>query len=83
MDNYLNLFSMVNNSDREIAEVIKALETEELKDLDNQIKKEFTEKKLFFVAMTTEEELIGIQLVSQYLRLISLIGFELLEREEK
>ena len=37
---------------------------------------------LFFVSMTKEEDIIIIQIVSQYLRLISLIGLELLEREK-
>lgn len=78
---YLNLFSIADDSDSEISEKIKGLETEVLKNLDNQIKKEFKEKNLFFAGLTKEEELIGIQLVSQYLRLISLIGLELLERE--
>lgn len=82
MDSYSEIFNIADYSDSEISEVLKDVETEELKDLDNQLKKEFKEKEYFFDGLTKEEEeLIGMQIVSQYLRLISLIGLELLERE--
>lgn len=83
MDNYLKLFSLADASDSEITEGLKGVETEKLKELDNQLKKEFKEKEYFFDGLTKEEqEFIGMQIVSQYLRLISLIGLELLEREK-
>lgn len=44
MDNYLKLFYIADESDSKITDVIKDIETEELKILDNQIKKEFKEK---------------------------------------
>lgn len=83
MDNYLKLFSLADASDSEITEGLKGVEAEKLKELDNQLKKEFKEKEYFFDDLTKEEqEFIGMQIVSQYLRLISLIGLELLEREK-
>ena len=82
MDKYLELFSLADASDSEITEVLKEIQTQTLKNLDAWLKKEFKEKDFFFVSMTKEEELIRIQIVSQYLRLISLIGLELLEREK-
>lgn len=82
MDKYLELFNLAEVRDSEITEVLKEIQTEALKELDNHLKKEFKEMNFFFVSMTKEEELIRIQIVSQYLRLISLIGLELLEREK-
>lgn len=82
MEEYLNLFCVADVSDSEITEVLKEIQTEPLKDLDLWLKKEFNEKKFIFAGLTKEEELTGIQIVSQYLRLISLIGLELLEREK-
>ena len=82
MDKYLELFNLADASDSEITEVLKEIQTEPLKNLDDWLKKEFIEKNFFFVSTAKEEELIRIQIVSQYLRLISLIGLELLEREK-
>lgn len=82
MDKYLELFNLAAVSDSEITEVLKEIQTEALKELDNHLKKEFKEMNFFFVSMTKEEDIIKIQIVSQYLRLISLIGLELLEREK-
>ena len=83
MDKYLELFYLADVRDSDITETLKEIETVSLKELDNYLKKEFKEKNFFFVSMTKEEELIRIQIVSQYLRLISLIGLELLERERE
>lgn len=82
MDEYLKLFSIVDCSDSEISEELKDVETEILKELDNLLKKEFKEKNFVFDDISNEEGLISIQIASQYFRLISLIGLELLEREK-
>ena len=82
MDNYLNIFCIADDSSTEIAEALKEISTAELKKLDERLKKDFQEMNFFFVSLTKEHELITVQLVSQYLRLISLIGLELLEREK-
>ena len=82
MDEYFTLFCIAYDKDNEITDVIKSIDTTVLKELDKQLKKEFQEKNFFCVGLTKEEELIGIQLTSQYLTLISLIGLELLEREK-
>lgn len=81
MDIYLELFSFADDSDSEITESLKEIQTESLKKLDNQLKKEFKEKNFVFDDISNEEGLISIQIASQYFRLISLIGLELLERE--
>lgn len=81
MDKYLELFTLADVSDSEITEVLKEIQTEPLKNLYEWLKKEFKEKDFDF-GDTSKEVLISIQLVSQYYRLISLIGLELLEREK-
>ena len=81
MDKYLELFSLADVSDSDITEVLKEIPTESLKELNNHLKKEFKEKDFDF-GDTPKEVLISLQLVSQYYRLISLIGLELLKREK-
>ena len=82
MDNYLNLFALADVSDSDITETLKEIETVSLKELNNYLKKEYKDKNFVYVDISNEEGLISIQIVSQYLRLISLIGLELLEREK-
>ena len=81
MDKYLELFYLADVSDSDITETLKEIETVSLKELDNYLKKEFKEKDFDF-GDTSKEVLISLQLASQYYRLISLIGLELLEREK-
>ena len=81
MDNYLEVFYLADVSDSDITEVLKEIQTEQLIELDNHLKKELKEKDFDF-GDTSKEVLISMQLVSQYYRLISLIGLELLEREK-
>lgn len=82
MDEYLTLFCIADECDNEISDVLKNLETNALKVLVNQIKKDFKEKNFVFDDISNEEGLISIQIASQYFRLIGLIGLELLEREK-
>ena len=82
MDKYLELFNLADASDSEITEVLKEIQTQPLKKLDEWLKKEFKEKNFVFDDISNEEGLISIQIASQYYRLISLIGLELLEREK-
>lgn len=81
MDKYLDLFNLADASDSEITEVLKEIQTEPLKNLDEWLKKEFKEKNFVFGDLSKEEVLISVQIASQYFRLISLIGLELLKRE--
>ena len=82
MDKYLELFWMADESDSDISEQIKGIGTEQLKELDNKLKKEFKENNFVFDVISNEDGLISIQIAAQYFRLISLIGLELLEREK-